>query len=104
MGWGMLRWSRVHAQGPAFTVRLPALSRKPQAFPGCRDRRCAAAQGGLPLWPATATRRARFSEARIRIGRPMLELLRFIDYLITLYVYIVLASVILSWLMAFGVV
>jgi len=34
----------------------------------------------------------------------MLELLSFISYLIDLYVYIVLASVILSWLMAFGVV
>lgn len=34
----------------------------------------------------------------------MIELLGFISYLITLYVYVVLASVILSWLMAFGVV
>jgi YggT family protein len=31
-------------------------------------------------------------------------LLNFISYLITLYVYVVIASVILSWLMAFGVV
>jgi YggT family protein len=31
-------------------------------------------------------------------------LLEFISYLITLYVYVVIASVILSWLMAFGVV
>jgi YggT family protein len=31
-------------------------------------------------------------------------LLNFISYLITLYTYIVIASVILSWLMAFGVV
>ncbi len=34
----------------------------------------------------------------------MIELLGFISYLITLYTYIVIANVILSWLMAFGVV
>ena len=34
----------------------------------------------------------------------MLELLSFINYLIQLYVYVVLASVILSWLMAFNVI
>jgi YggT family protein len=34
----------------------------------------------------------------------MIELLGFISYLITLYTYIVIASVILSWLMAFGIV
>ncbi|MFA5957297.1 YggT family protein [Hyphomicrobium sp.] len=34
----------------------------------------------------------------------MLELLGFISYLITLYTYIVIAVVIVSWLMAFGVV
>ena len=34
----------------------------------------------------------------------MLELLAFISGLITLYVYIIFASVILSWLMGFGVV
>lgn len=34
----------------------------------------------------------------------MIEFLGFISYLITLYVYVVIASVILSWLMAFGVV
>lgn len=34
----------------------------------------------------------------------MIELLGFISYLIDLYVYVVLASVVLSWLMAFGVV
>ena len=44
------------------------------------------------------------SEARIRIGRLMIELLGFINYLISLYVYVILGSVILSWLMAFGVV
>lgn len=34
----------------------------------------------------------------------MLELLNFISYLITLYTYVVIAVVIVSWLMAFGVI
>jgi YggT family protein len=34
----------------------------------------------------------------------MLEFLSFISYLITLYTYIVIAVVIVSWLMAFGVI
>ena len=34
----------------------------------------------------------------------MLELLGFISYVIQLYIYVIVASVILSWLMAFGVV
>ena len=34
----------------------------------------------------------------------MLELLGFISYLITLYTYVIIASVIMSWLMAFGVI
>ena len=34
----------------------------------------------------------------------MIELLGFISYLITLYTYVIIASVILSWLMAFGIV
>lgn len=34
----------------------------------------------------------------------MIELLNFISYLITLYTYVIIASVILSWLMAFGVI
>jgi YggT family protein len=34
----------------------------------------------------------------------MIEFLGFISYLITLYTYVVIANVILSWLMAFGVV
>jgi YggT family protein len=34
----------------------------------------------------------------------LLRLIDFIGYLIQLYVYVVIASVILSWLMAFGVV
>lgn len=34
----------------------------------------------------------------------MIELLQFISYLITLYIYVILATVILSWLISFGVV
>ena len=34
----------------------------------------------------------------------MIELLGFISYLIDLYVYVVIAAVILSWLMGFGVI
>lgn len=34
----------------------------------------------------------------------MIELLQFISYLIDLYIWIIIASVILSWLMAFNVV
>lgn len=34
----------------------------------------------------------------------MLELLSFISYLLTLYVYVLIASAVLSWLVAFNVV
>jgi len=34
----------------------------------------------------------------------MIELLGFISYVITLYTYVVLASVIMSWLIGFGVI
>ena len=34
----------------------------------------------------------------------MIELLNFISYLVSLYIYVIIASVIMSWLMAFGVV
>jgi YggT family protein len=34
----------------------------------------------------------------------MIELLQFISYLLTLYIYILIASAILSWLIAFNVV
>ncbi len=34
----------------------------------------------------------------------MIEFLGFISYVITLYTYIVIANVIMSWLMAFGVI
>lgn len=34
----------------------------------------------------------------------MLELLSFISYIITLYTYVIIAGVIMSWLVAFGVI
>lgn len=34
----------------------------------------------------------------------MIELLGFIQYIITLYTYVVIASVVMSWLMAFGII
>lgn len=34
----------------------------------------------------------------------MLELLRFVDYLLVLYIYVLVASVIFSWLIAFNVI
>jgi YggT family protein len=34
----------------------------------------------------------------------MVELLGFISYLITLYTYVVIAGVVMSWLIAFGVI
>ena len=40
----------------------------------------------------------------LTLGRAMIELLQFISYLLTIYVYIVIAMAILSWLIAFNVV
>jgi YggT family protein len=37
-------------------------------------------------------------------GLAMLELIRFISYLLTLYIYILIAAAVLSWLIAFNVV
>lgn len=34
----------------------------------------------------------------------MIELLQFISYLIDLYTYVIIAGVVMSWLMAFGVI
>jgi YggT family protein len=36
--------------------------------------------------------------------QPMIELLSFISYLLTLYIYILIAAAVLSWLIAFNVV
>jgi YggT family protein len=35
---------------------------------------------------------------------PMIELLNFISYIITLYVYIIIAGAVMSWLIAFNVI
>jgi YggT family protein len=40
----------------------------------------------------------------LELGRAMIELLQFISYLLTIYVYVVIAMAILSWLIAFNVV
>jgi YggT family protein len=40
----------------------------------------------------------------LKLRRAMIELLQFISYLLTIYVYIVIAMAILSWLIAFNVV
>jgi YggT family protein len=37
-------------------------------------------------------------------GEAMIELLQFISYLITLYTYVVIASVVMSWLIGFNVI
>ena len=53
---------------------------------------------GTEPWLYTVQRR------RILKGDPMLELLGFISYLITLYVYIIIAGAVMSWLIAFNVI
>jgi YggT family protein len=40
----------------------------------------------------------------LRTESTMLELLRFISYLLTLYIYILIASAVMSWLIVFNVV
>jgi YggT family protein len=40
----------------------------------------------------------------LKLGRAMIELLQFISYLLTIYIYVVIAMAILSWLIAFNVV
>ena len=57
----------------------------------------------LPL-PADSRAATRQPRQKLPERRTMIELLGFISYIITLYTYIVIASVILSWLMAFGIV
>jgi YggT family protein len=44
------------------------------------------------------------SDTAHKLGRAMIELLQFISYLLTIYVYVVIAMAILSWLIAFNVV
>jgi YggT family protein len=47
---------------------------------------------------------AKHLSTAFELGRAMIELLQFISYLLTIYVYIVIAMAILSWLIAFNVV
>lgn len=72
----------------------------------------------LPPWQRNCTRLApipresraagpRFSRGpatRWRRNRLMLELLGFISFLLTLYVYVLVAAAVMSWLLAFNVV
>jgi YggT family protein len=63
-------------------------------------------RGGLDLFRRgnTGKPRAKALKTAFELGRPMIELLQFISYLLTIYVYIVIAMAILSWLIAFNVV
>lgn len=59
----------------------------------------------MRLATLAGTRSARYTRAGdVETNTIMIELLGFISHLITLYVYVIFASVILSWLMGFGVV
>jgi YggT family protein len=62
---------------------------------------CSAAcsDSASPVNPA-----AKHLSTAFELGRAMIELLQFISYLLTIYVYIVIAMAILSWLIAFNVV
>lgn len=66
----------------------------------------ARARGGIGLFRRgnTAKPCAKALKQGIELGRAMIELLQFISYLLTIYVYVVIAMAILSWLIAFNVV
>ena len=66
----------------------------------------ARARGGVGLFRRgnTAKPSAKALKQGIELGRAMIELLQFISYLLTIYVYVVIAMAILSWLIAFNVV
>jgi YggT family protein len=55
----------------------------------------------LPLWDRDATRHAPAGPAE---AKDMRELFSFISYLLTLYVYILIAAAVMSWLIAFNIV
>jgi YggT family protein len=59
-------------------------------------------RGGIGLFRRGNT--AKPCATALELGRAMIELLQFISYLLTIYVYIVIAMAILSWLIAFNVV
>jgi len=70
---------------------------------GCRNT-CERAALGLFRLDNTGKPCAKALEQAFELGRAMIELLQFISYLLTIYVYIVIAMAILSWLIAFNVV
>jgi YggT family protein len=59
-------------------------------------------RGGIGLFRRCNT--AKPCATALELGRAMIELLQFISYLLTIYVYVVIAMAILSWLIAFNVV
>jgi YggT family protein len=69
-----------------------------------RRRRAAASACSGRLFRRGNTGKRRQSTRHSSWGRAMIELLQFISYLLTIYVYIVIAMAILSWLIAFNVV
>jgi YggT family protein len=74
------------------------------AIPECQGRRAA---NPLPVRRIGLFRRGNTGKpcaTALELGRAMIELLQFISYLLTVYVYIVIAMAILSWLIAFNVV
>jgi YggT family protein len=73
-----------------------------RGWPG-RRRGGRAARVPAPLVPISSSVYTSAPDAGTRVD-VMLELLNFISYLITLYTYVIIAGVILSWLLAFNVI
>jgi YggT family protein len=73
-----------------------------RGWPG-RRRRAVRARVPAPLVPISSSVYTSAPDAGTRVD-VMLELLNFISYLITLYTYVIIAGVILSWLLAFNVI
>lgn len=75
---------------------------------GQRSHIYAAKSAGRAGQPLASPAPTGLHDGQVRNGRIMLELivylLQFVGYLINLYTYIVIAVVIVSWLMAFGVI
>src|SRR5439155_161498 len=93
----------------------PGISIKRRLFLEAKDGKVRAAilhcQGWLPRQPGPRGiglfRRGNTGKpcaTALELGRAMIELLQFVSYLLTIYVYIVIAMAILSWLIAFNVV
>jgi YggT family protein len=58
----------------------------------------------LPPWGRTATRQAAFQPADDTMSRFLIDILSFVSYLLFLYVILLIAAAVLSWLVAFNVV